>query len=250
MPTFTCSLQNNVVIRGLKDGGCQKNFITEKLAISQNLKVIKEVSIVVNGFNTSQPYDTKLVEAHINFGGRLCTIQAFCIPSIKIHLKLPGLSKVVQGFVSRGYNLADQKLLESHCDDELKDIDFVLGTGSAHCIIDSTVSFGETHSSVYSQTPFGVMLLGDVEQILEDLEYLPYAENPQVSAHSNFTHCNLIDKYVCYSKVDEGGLSSDSSTEIPFEVEASLNVLSDDGKVSISDVDVVALEYNFCIPEY
>ena len=56
LPTFTCYV-DSLKLRGLKDGGCQSNFITDKLAENLNLKVIKEnVNVTINGINASQSY--------------------------------------------------------------------------------------------------------------------------------------------------------------------------------------------------
>ena len=40
LPTFICEI-GNIKVRGLKDGGCQSNLISEKLASELNLKVIR-----------------------------------------------------------------------------------------------------------------------------------------------------------------------------------------------------------------
>ena len=41
LPTFSCEL-NGVLLRALKDGGCQSNFISERLADAHELKVIND----------------------------------------------------------------------------------------------------------------------------------------------------------------------------------------------------------------
>ena len=238
LPTFTCMLENDVMIRVLKDGGCQSNFITEKLAKSQNLKVIRNIDLTVNGFNTSQDYKTRVVEANIKIGDTMFRVEAVCIPSIKIRLKLPRLNEVVKGFAMRGYTLADQRLLESH--DELRDIDFILGTCSAHCIMDTNVSFGKDRCSIYSHTPLGVMLLGKVEQILEDLEYLPYHGTFDVNAHcavakDDVVKDDLAEKYFCQPNSMPTVFTNDSQTD-SLEANVNLSILDDKGELLESEL--------------
>ena len=68
LPTFTCKLKGQLV-RGMKDSGCQSNFITEQLAHSLDLPVIKEkVKLTVNGINVSKQYETKVVEIEMKLG--------------------------------------------------------------------------------------------------------------------------------------------------------------------------------------
>ncbi|XP_066947446.1 uncharacterized protein [Macrobrachium rosenbergii] len=175
LPTFTCKIGGKRV-RGLKDGGCQSNFITESLASQLDLKVIKDnFSITVNGINVPKTYKSKLVEFNVKFGDELKTIKALCIPSINIVLKLPNLRKVVDSFLMQGYKLADESL--KNCQDEISDIEFILGCKSSYCIPDSEVLFGERKMSLYSQTPLGIILKGDINQLLHDLEDLPVNSN-------------------------------------------------------------------------
>ena len=56
-------------MRGMKDSGCQTNFVTQKLAESLNLPVIQEhIKLTVNGINVPKDYDTKIVELEMNLG--------------------------------------------------------------------------------------------------------------------------------------------------------------------------------------
>ena len=91
------------------------------------------------------------------------------MPSINVKLKLPKLGKVVSGFKERGYLLADESLSNNSCD-----IQLILGTRSAYCLPQQEHLFGSTLESLYSETPAGVLLHGNVEQILKDLSFLPY----------------------------------------------------------------------------
>ena len=98
LPTFSCKI-NGKYVRALKDGGCQSNFITEGLFRLLNLKVLQEnVKLKINGINASQDYISKLVQFEMNIGDEIISLQAFCIPSFNMNLKLPDLSRVVQSF--------------------------------------------------------------------------------------------------------------------------------------------------------
>ncbi|XP_068245280.1 uncharacterized protein [Palaemon carinicauda] len=172
LPTFTSQLEDHTQIRGLQDSGCQCNFITDRAVKKIQFKVLRRnVSLTVNGFNSAKSYNTKVVELNLKFGQEICKVEALCVPYININLKLPNLFRVASHFSAKGYTLADKQLLNNG--DELNSIDFILGTNSAHCTMASTVRFGQDSPSVYFQTSFGVMLLGNVDTMLKNLYCLP-----------------------------------------------------------------------------
>ncbi|XP_066941280.1 uncharacterized protein [Macrobrachium rosenbergii] len=168
LPTFTSTLDNGLKLRCLKDSGCQCNFILTNIADSYNLPTLREnISLTVNGINTTQNYTTRLIEVSLQIGDRLRKIEALCIPPINVKLKLPKLGKVVGGFKERGYLLADESLSNDSCD--IQNIQLTLGTRSAYCLPQQEHLFGSNLESLYSETPAGVLLHGNVEQILKDL---------------------------------------------------------------------------------
>ena len=172
LPTFTCNLNYRIQIRSLKDGGCQCNFISERLAEEYDLKVVQSnVNLKVNGFNATKDYVTNIVEFSIDVGGKSYSIKAVCVPEISINLKLPNLSRIVEQFTSKGYIMADKKLYEEV--DSITNIDLILGTKSAYCVKGSDKSFGINETSIYTETSFGVMLIGDVNDLLKNLPQLP-----------------------------------------------------------------------------
>ena len=174
LPTFTCFLGNRK-IRGLKDTGCQTNLICSSIADELNLKVVQDdIVLTINGINKSQQYSTKLVEANLKFGDTVKSLHALCLPSININLKLPCLGQIVQGFTERGYVLADEHLTTD--DKFISNIDFILRTGSSYCLPHSEHLFGLEGLSLYSQTSLGVLLSGDINQMLVDLPYLPHKD--------------------------------------------------------------------------
>ena len=169
LPTFSCILENQRV-RGLKDSGCQKNFIELELAEKLNLKILKpNVENEVKSFNSIKRYNTKTFEMNVSFGDKIKVIQAFCAP-VEINLKLPGLTKIVHELRNIGYKLADRELSE---DDFINDIDLILRTTSEHCIPVKSLVFGnEWTPSVILQTSFGIRLTGDTQNLLSNLNDL------------------------------------------------------------------------------
>ena len=112
---------------------------------------------------------TKEVKVDICFGNTIETLYAYIIPSININLNLPNLSKVVKMFTSRGFKLADNKLINYI--DNISNLNFILGSKSNYCIPEQDILFGKNNHSVYSQTPIGIMLKGDIPSLLQDLPY-------------------------------------------------------------------------------
>ncbi|XP_068224897.1 uncharacterized protein [Palaemon carinicauda] len=190
LPTFTCNISGSNV-RCMKDSGCQSNFISEELASRLNLPVIREcVKLTVNGINVPRSYDTKIVEVEMKFDRDTRVIYALCLPNINITLNLPKLNRVVNGFLSKGYKLADTRLLDGS--EDISDIQLILGSKSSYCIPETEIVFGE--KSIYSRTPHGVVLKGATETILHDLPYLPYA--PEVSSSSYISITNRTPDYL------------------------------------------------------
>ena len=172
LPTFSCYV-NDYSVRCLKDSGSQANFICESLADSLKLKVIDEdIFLNVNGINSTQSYRSKLVNVPLSLNGKIHNVEALCIPSINVDLKIDGLGKVVSEFTSRGYELADSFL--TNRSSTIDNIQFILGTKGGYCLPERETSFGIDNFSVFSYTSCGVLLRGDIEQMLRDIDHLPY----------------------------------------------------------------------------
>jgi hypothetical protein len=108
LPTFSITLPNGHRIRGLKDYGCQSNFICKSAAVRENLPVVNEnFYLTVNGFNSSKSFVASVVELSTDFGSNRRTFHAVVVPELQTRLKLPGLTEVVDTFVQKGYKLAD-----------------------------------------------------------------------------------------------------------------------------------------------
>ena len=102
------------------------------------------------------------------------------VPEIAIKLKLPLLGTAINGFLSKGYSFADAGLHSSIS--EIKDIDILLGSDAAHCILGRDVKFGKGQPSVYVDSPKGIMLVGNIHNLLDNLPFLPQASPLPVSA--------------------------------------------------------------------
>jgi len=171
LPIFTCKLRNGKILNGLQDSGCQLNFILETAVQDCEFKILDEnYSVIVNGFNSSKEYITKLIKIDIVLGGKIYKINAICVPQIPIKILLPDLGKVVSKFKKLGFKLANENFNEDS--NEISDIEFILGTDSSYCIPASTVIFGRPTPSCYLNTPLGVMLTGNVQHLLKNIKYL------------------------------------------------------------------------------
>ena len=185
LPTFSCSI-NYLQIRAFRDQGCQSNFISSHVAESLNLKILNDnVLLNIIGFNSSIECKTKIVEVEIKFGPKTKILQAICIPEIKLNLDIPKLSLVAKAFSSKGYDLADKDLLSS---DKINNIDFILGAKSAHCLKSNEISFGENDDSIYIKSDLGILLIGEINDLITNLPFLP--ENINVMHVSSESKAN------------------------------------------------------------
>ncbi|XP_068215919.1 uncharacterized protein [Palaemon carinicauda] len=137
LPTFTCSVaEENNVVRVLRDCGSQRNFICDK-----------------------------------HLGREWHSIEAVVVPSIDIELKLEGLNVIVKEFQDRHYILADKFLSDSV--DTIGNIGLILGNDADFLLSLTTHKFGLSNPSVYLDTPVGVMLTGNINRMMKNLDYLP-----------------------------------------------------------------------------
>lgn len=180
LSTFVCT-DGSSKLRGLRDSGSQSNFICERLLTDSNHVVVRDVSLLINGINQSKAYKSKLVKMQLSFGGEDRSVEFLTLPKINISLSLPGLSTIVREFICKGYNMADCSLIDSG--NVIENLDLILGANAAYCFNDCSVHFGER--SVFTQTQFGIMLLGNVEQMLSDLVHLPVFSNLSHGGVSN-----------------------------------------------------------------
>ena len=169
LPTFSVKYNQEYTLRGMRDSGCQPNFIKEETAKKLNLKVIKEdLPLHINGFNTSKTETTQLVE--IDLRNNQNPIKAICIPEVKLNIKLKGLSTIVNKFKEKGYKLADKFLGQ---EEGISNLDLILGSNDAQILPQKDVEFGRKTKSIYMETPLGICLCGGVNRILKNIEMLP-----------------------------------------------------------------------------
>jgi len=179
LPTFT-AYSRDTQLRILKDQGCQSNLISAPVAKKLKLRVVDEVNLTIQGINENKTYNTQLVEVPLKIDNQEHIIEALCIPSISISLQLPLLPKIVQQILNKGYTLADEHLLQ--LESKIENLDLIIGTRSCFIIPEQDIMFGE--SSLYSQTPTGILLKGDSEQMLKDLKDLPPHDHTLTPTHT------------------------------------------------------------------
>lgn len=80
---------------------------------------------------------------------------------------MPALTNFVSAFVSKVYNLTDYLL---NGGDRISHLYLILGANAAYCFHDYAIPFGD--ESVYIQTKFGVMMIGNMKQMMFDLNKL------------------------------------------------------------------------------
>ena len=260
LPTFTCLLDGDFQVRILKDIGCQSNFITERVASSQNLKVIHEnVTFKVKGFNADKQYSTKTVEIELKVRDKVYLINAICVSEIKVNLSLPKLPIITKSFIEKGYTLAYKHLVNS-C--SISNIDMILGTESAYCLKHSEVSFSSQANSIFAETELGVMLLGDIDTMIRDLPYLPClvgtsrAWDSSVLMKQEIDLNNLVANVVInkseYAECsqDFAVLEVDTLSVYVLEVSVNYSVLNDNGIVDEAELgkataDALEMESQF-----
>ena len=206
LPTFSIPL-SHTFLRGMKDSGSQLNFIKSDVAQENNLEILeRNFPISLTGINSSRKLFTNIVKLDFCCGDAVHSIEAICIPEINTKLNLPGLGKVVNEFSKKGYAFADQFLLEGR--DEISDLNFILGTESFHCLPDRAELFGLEVPSVYLESPLGIMLLGNINRILNNLHDLSPKEISETSFLAGY---NVVTEHnsqhiaidVNYSVLDE-----------------------------------------------
>ena len=116
LPTF-CFQLGNKKMRCLKDSGSQSSYIQADLAHKLKLKVlVPGVSLSLTGMNATKKVNTEVVEVEVPIPGqnKVHKVEAFTIKKVPTNLKLPGLQKAVDQFIKKGYQLADEYLLNNN----------------------------------------------------------------------------------------------------------------------------------------
>lgn len=184
LPTFSCSIGNGRTIRALKDSGCQCNFINCDIAEQEQLPIVRKIKISVNGFNAVKNYDTNIVSVPLMIADKIHEVHAIAIPSINIDLKLHNLPEIIGTFLDRNYVLADKFLSKSSSN--ISDLDFILGMTSNYCLPEQTIVFGNNNQCTYTESPLGIMIMGDICNLSNNVKYLPRANAKDVECQTVF----------------------------------------------------------------
>ena len=171
LPTFSGYFEDKIFVRALKDSGSHSNFISAHLAEDFGLKIVRQdIKLNICGFNNDKEYITNIVEFKLKLGEKCYFIDAICVPSIDIQVKVGDLGNLVGKFQSLGYSLADKFLNKDS--DVVNRIDLIIGTDSSHCFKEFSEFYGGPVPSVYYQTGFGIMPVGNVSRALDNIESL------------------------------------------------------------------------------
>ena len=173
LPTMTVNIEKQLKVRALKDGGSQRNFISESVVKALKLPIVDRVNMNIHGFNSTNSLTTDIVEISFLYGECILSIFAVVVPNINISLNITGLDKLVNSIVNKGYKLADS-LLENCTTGTIGDIDLIIGAESEHLFNLDYVKFGK---SCYISSPIGIMLTGMIANLLDNIEFLPEAES-------------------------------------------------------------------------
>ena len=219
LPTFTCATSDGNILRGLKDCGSQSNLVAKSVLTPGNHRVIENIKLDLSGINESKIYRTKLIEMNIKLGDKYISIEAIVLPSVQINLDLPGLSKVVEHFKSKGYKLSDENLFNYK--DKIDGIELLLGTDASYCFIDRMIPFGKSKKSIFSCSNLGVMLYGKIDQILKDIDDLPlYSKikenesNVKLKSSVNLTSVQISNKLSSCNRVGGANFQLNNSDSL------------------------------------
>ena len=166
MPTFTVNLQGaREGRRVLYDTASQISFITEKaLKRAKYSTLVDKFTIRINGFNGTDVLTTRLVGIQLKLNNEWRYFQAVVVPKIKTKLNMDLLKPVVQRFKTLKIPLSDHYL----CEDS-GEVDILLGADYAHIIPVQSCVLGQNTKSLCYYTCRGIMLLGDANSLLGNL---------------------------------------------------------------------------------
>ena len=194
LPTFTLNVKEgntSLECKVLNDTGSQRNFISERVASELRLPIKRSnVDIVIHGFNSSKNMKTKVVEFDTDIDGKICKIEAIVIPDINLKINAPKLTAVKNKLTVLGYNVADKTLGDNN------DIDIVMGPDAIRLLSPSTISLSnDPDSSILLSTKLGIMILGSIERMEEELDSLnaidAMNDGLKLQDISNDNHCNV-----------------------------------------------------------
>ena len=170
LPTFETTI-GTLTVRVLKDSGCQINLISSDLLPHIPHQVVQSnVELNLQGIPGSKIFLSDLVQFSIQVGNLSYQLEAHSIDNINFKMYNPYLFNVASQFKQRGYTLADNNLLKSP--DRVKPVQIILGVKNSYVLPEREIVFGHGKNSVYSLTPVGVVLKGDVHLLTKNVSCL------------------------------------------------------------------------------
>ena len=218
LPTFGATV-GSTPVRVLKDSGCQINLISTNLLGSIPHQIIQSnIKINLQGIPGSKTYLSDLVQFPIKVGNLTYQLEAHSIPNLNLQLYNPYLFSVASQFKQRGYILADPNLLKSP--DSIQPVQIILGVKHSYILPEKEIVFGHESNSVYSLTPVGVVLKGDITLLSKNVSCISQPSTEYCLLTSNSIH------------TEEGGFFK---THISSHKENLLNYNVDIDEYSVSD---------------
>ena len=170
LPTFAATIANTPV-RVLKNSGCQINLISANLLKSIPHQIIQSnLEIDLQGIPGSKKFLSDLVQFPIKVGNMTYQLEAYSIANLTFKLCNPYLYNVASQFKQRGYVLADPNLTKSP--DKIQPVQIILGVNNSYILPEREIVFGHENNSVYSLTPVGIVLKGDINLLLKNVACL------------------------------------------------------------------------------
>ena len=169
--TLTCEVHRGRPLRALKDSGSQSNFVAKAALTDTNHKIIdRSVHLSIRGINCVGEKRTMEVEMLLKFDGakKPRPVRLYVLDEIPTALSLPKLGVLVGQFKSKGYQLADRSLNENSVG--IKNLDLILGANEILQLDEKPVRLGK--ESGYISTKCGVILQGNLDQLITDSEQL------------------------------------------------------------------------------
>ncbi|XP_064107413.1 uncharacterized protein LOC135216209 [Macrobrachium nipponense] len=137
LPLLTVTTEHDrVKVDTVLDSGSQNSFIEESLADFLNLKVVDpKIHLIIKGINTNQKICTKSVSFPFKIGDVSYEITCICIPKIKIQMKAPHMSKLIELLRQSGKEVAYDKFNGVNRIHDIDDIKLLIGAKDWHCVM-------------------------------------------------------------------------------------------------------------------
>ena len=190
LPTLSGCIGNSL-FRIMKDTGSQCNFIEESVAEKCKLKIVKnDVSLTINGINSSKNCIAKIVEVPLTLGKNEYVIEAICVPNLEVDMKLPELGNVASHLFELNYELADKFIDEKST--FISNVKLILGSESSYILPVKTKLLKNDSKSSLLDTPCGIMMEGSLTNLLSDLKDLCVRPAEDIVSHGRIVSSNVI----------------------------------------------------------